>query len=92
MFESGKVYTNRYNDEYTFVPLTPNTYQFRMTGEGDSLAYCRCGGKIGQDALDTNDLGMFDPSGGPYVSIGTRVDNKPITRIYQKDNTFYVET
>ena len=28
----------------------------------------------------------FDPSGGPYISIGFEVDNKKVTRIFFKDN------
>ena len=43
MFEAGKVYKNRYNDEYTWVILSENEYQFRMTG--DSMKYCRYSGR-----------------------------------------------
>ena len=39
----------------------------------DDMAYMRMGGKEGQEQIDMNDLGMFDPPGGPYVEIGSKV-------------------
>jgi len=62
---------NRYGDEYHWEKLNDKEYKFVM--EGDSLKYCRYGGKEGQGKLDTNDLGMFDPSGGPYVAVGSKI-------------------
>ena len=62
---------NRYGDEYHWEKLNDNEYKFVM--EGDSLKYCRYGGKEGQEKLDPNDLGMFDPSGGPYVAVGSKI-------------------
>lgn len=59
---------NRYGDEYHWEKLNDKEYKFVM--EGDSMKYCRYGGKEGQQGLDPNDLGMFDPSGGPYVEVG----------------------
>ena len=89
MFGSSKVYTNRYGDKYVFSQLFENQYLFKM--EGDSLNYCRYGGKEGQVGLDMQDLGMFDPSGGPYVALGTKVDGKPIIRIRESALGFVVE-
>lgn len=90
MFESQKVYKNRYGDEYHWEPYTlKNTYVFRM--EGDSLKYCRFGGKEGQEGLNWDDLGMFDPSGGPYVGLGTKIDGKEIVKISSLEDTFVVE-
>lgn len=79
MFEAGKVYKNRYGDEYTWVILGENVFQFRMTG--DSMQYCRYGAQEGDESLDITDLGMFDPSGGPYVTLGMTIDDKPITKL-----------
>jgi len=90
MFDAGKVYKNRYGDEYTWVVLEDNRYQFRMTG--DSLKYGRAGGKEGQDQLDWNDLGMFDPSGGPYVAVGMEIDGKPIVRLYSTEDGYGADT
>ena len=78
MFESNKVYKNRYGDEYFWFPVESG-YIFNM--KGNSMDYCRMGGKVGQEGVHTNDLGMFDPSGGPYVELGTKIDGKAITKI-----------
>ena len=64
-------YRNRYDDTYYYEPVSEKTYKFVM--EGDSMQWCRYGGKEGQMQIDTNDLGMFDPSGGPYVAVGDKV-------------------
>ena len=62
---------NRYGDEYSYVKHDDNLYRFNMDGEG--MKYSRYGGKEGQEEIDLNDLGMFDPSGGPYVAIGSKI-------------------
>ena len=62
---------NRYGDEYSYVKYDDNLYRFNMDGEG--MKYSRYGGKEGQEEIDLNDLGMFDPSGGPYVAIGSKI-------------------
>lgn len=62
---------NRYGDEYHWEKLNDNEYKFVM--EGDSMKYCRIGGKEGQEKLDPNDLGMFDGSGGPFVEVGGKI-------------------
>jgi hypothetical protein len=38
-----------------------------------SMNYMRYGGREGQEEIDMNDLGFFDPSGGPYVAIGSKI-------------------
>lgn len=88
MFESNKTYMNRYRDEYKWITLNENTYQFEMSG--DSMNYCRFGGREGVEGIDTSNLGMFDPSGGPFVGLGMEIDNKPITRIYSESDAMYV--
>lgn len=62
---------NRYGDEYHYEKIGENEYKFVM--EGDSMKYCRFGGKAGQEGIDQDDLGMFDPSGGPYVAVGSKI-------------------
>ena len=62
---------NRYGDEYSYVKYDDNLYRFNMDGEG--MKYSRYGGKEGHEEIDLNDLGMFDPSGGPYVAIGSKI-------------------
>lgn len=77
--KSETEYTNRYNDKYRWKKLGENTFEFIM--EGDSMKYCRAGSKEGQSEIDNNDLGMFDPSGGPFVGIGDKIDDRVIKRL-----------
>jgi len=86
MFESGKTYTNRYGDEYSWIVIDENTYRFDMTSNGPN--YARWGGKEGQEKMDMNDLGMYDPSGGPYITIGMEIDGRPIKRLFIKRDVF----
>lgn len=89
MFKSSVQYTNRYKDSYTWIKVSENTYEFTM--DSDSMKYCRYGGREGDEGIDITDLGMFDPSGGPYVCLGMEIDGKPITRIYSEVDKMYVE-
>ena len=89
MFKSNEKYTNRYRDQYWFEKVSPTTYLFVM--EGDSMEYCRYGGREGVEGLDNSNLGMFDPSGGPFVALGIKIDNKPIVKISSTDAGFVVE-
>lgn len=89
MFESNVTYTNRYRDVYTWTKLSENVYEFTM--EGDSMQYCRYGGKEGVEGIDDQDLDMFDPSGGPYVCLGMKIDDKEIKRLYSTSKGFGAE-
>jgi len=91
---------NRYGDEYHWKKLNDKEYRFVM--EGTSMDHCRIGGKPFQEGLDPNDLGMFDPSGGPYVAVGSGIywdeiegaeKQQPltVTRIRSTDEGFVVE-
>jgi len=62
---------NRYGKEYWFDKVDDNTYRFCM--EEGAAAYMRFGGREGQSEMDLNDLGMFDPPGGPYVAVGSKI-------------------
>lgn len=61
---------NRYGDTYYYEWVKGNTYIFVISSEQGFMRY---GGKEGQLDIDMSDLGMFDPPGGPYVSIGSYV-------------------
>lgn len=67
---------NRYGDEYEFVQLDENTYVIK--GE---LKYWRFGGKEGQEQIDMDDLGMADPSGGPFIETGMKLFGRTVVRI-----------
>ena len=62
---------NRHGNEYNYVKYDDNLYRFNMDEE--HMKYMRYGGKEGQEGIDSNDLGMFDPPGGPYVAVGSKI-------------------
>lgn len=67
---------NRHGDEYDFVKVEQNTYT--ITG---NLKYWRYGGQEGQDDVDYNNLGFVDPSGGPFIGIGSQIEGRRVVRI-----------
>lgn len=81
-FISEKVYSNRYRDEYKIVKVDENIYKFEMK----NLEYCRWGGKEDQKEIDMNDLGMFDPSGGPFLEPGQfEIDGRKVIRLFSNE-------
>jgi len=56
-------YINRYSDKYTFKLNDDNNIDWK--GE---FKYCRYGFEV-----DPNIKTMVDPSGGPFISIGTNM-------------------
>jgi len=95
MFRTEDTYVNRYGDEYYFTVVPKSisglATQYLFNMKGDSMKYCRYGGKDGEEGIDVNDLGRFDPSGGPYVCLGMEIDGKPITRISDSPEGFILE-
>lgn len=77
---------NRYGDEYQFESVNDNT--FTITGD---LKYWRYGGKEGQERIDFTDLGFVDPSGGPFIQVGMKIEGRVITRIRAEDDNIYFE-
>ena len=77
---------SRYGDVRSFVPVNENTYKY----EGDTM-YCRFGGKEDQTDIDTNDLGFFDPDGGPFVSAGFPIGDRIVTRIISNTDGIFFE-
>jgi hypothetical protein len=67
---------NRYGNEYYFEKVDDNTY----TIVGD-LKYWRFGGREGQSQMDMTDLGFVDPSGGPFIAVGSEIEGRRIHRI-----------
>lgn len=90
-FLSEETSTNRYGDKYWFEVVGDNKFLFKMNEDNTSLKYCRMGGKPYQEKVDMSDLGMFDPSGGPYIALGIEIDGKPITRISSVKEGFLLE-
>lgn len=82
---------NRYYGVHNYLELVDdNTYALRFSREEEG-DYCRVGLAKGCKWED-NEYYFIDPSGGPFLSIGSTI--KPdtvITRIYSKDNTYYIQ-
>jgi hypothetical protein len=80
-FVSGKEYVNRYKDTYRFIKESDTVYTFSM--DGNSMQYCRFGGKDGVSGINSNDYGMVDPSGGPYMAVNEMfIDGREVIRIF----------
>lgn len=67
---------NRYGDHYHFEKLTENSFQI----VGD-LKYWRFGGHEHQDKVDFNDIAYVDPSGGPFIAVGSLLEGRVVSRI-----------
>ncbi len=77
---------NRYGDEYNFDKVNDKTYT--LTG---NLNWWRFGGKEGQSGVDMNDLGFVDPSGGPFISIGYKIEGRVVKHIRAEGEQIYLE-
>ena len=80
---------NRSGVEYNFVKVGESRYHFEMDKKG--MEYMRLGGREGQDVLDMSDLGFFDPPGGPFIAIGSAVDNRTVKHIEWDEAGIFVE-
>lgn len=77
---------NRYGETYYFEQVDTDTYT--LTGD---YKYFRTGGLPDDNLIRNNDLGFFDPSGGPFISKGFLIDGRKVSRIYTEDNNFFFE-
>ena len=76
---------NRYGDKNYLQYIAPNKYKLVLNSEVKD--YCRYVYADGCSFGD-NEYYAVDPSGGPFLSIGSRInENETITRIYcEKDS------
>lgn len=77
---------NRYGDEYEFEKVSDNTY--KIVG---NLKYWRFGSHSGQNEIDLNNLGFVDPSGGPFIAVGDKIEGREIIRISVKGDDIFFE-
>ena len=84
---------NRYGVEYSFTRVEDNLYRFNIAES--EMIVMRMGGQDYQDEIDMEDLGFFDPSGGPFVEVGSKIylDKEPltVTRIMSREEGIFVE-
>lgn len=86
MSEPIEVYpiTSRYNDKNTLV-LQEDGRTYKFEGDERWIRY-------GWHEDDPQSLTMVDPSGGPYISLGFRIGDREVTRIYRKEDGYYFTT
>ena len=85
MGNGGEGMKNRYGVEYNFEKINDNTYN--IVGE---LDHWRFGSQEYADEIDYQNLGFVDPSGGPFISLGYKIDGRKVTRIYlDNDNILF---
>lgn len=77
---------NRYGVEYTFNKVDDNTYT--IVG---NLDHWRYGGQEGQERLDYSNLGFVDPSGGPFIGLGYKIEGRKVSRIRVLSDTIYFD-
>ena len=63
---------NTHGIKFDWNKLSDNEYIFTM--EQSKYGYTRLGGKEHQTSIDMQDLGFFDPPGGPFVKVGCNVN------------------
>lgn len=77
---------SRYGDTHTLVPVPEvgeNTYRYVPAQEWMPMRYIFDGDY--REDVDEFDLTAVDTDGGPFLSIGDKVDGMEIKRIYVKD-------
>jgi hypothetical protein len=83
---------NRYGAEYSFVSAEDNLYRFNIAES--EMEYMRMGGRE-EAEIDMEDLGFFDPSGGPFVEVGSKIyegcNALTVTRIMSRADGLFVE-
>ena len=67
---------NRYGTEYMFKKTGDNEYTIK--GE---LDHWRFGGREGVEGVSMDDLGFVDPSGGPFIAVGDKIEGHKVKRI-----------
>lgn len=81
-----KRYKNRYGDEYWFEQIDKDVYKIM----GD-LTHWRFGGKDNEVGVNEDDLGFVDPSGGPFISIGSELPIGKVKTISSNENGIFLK-
>jgi hypothetical protein len=66
---------NRYGTEYMFKKTNDNEYT--IMGE---LDHWRFGGREGVE-MSMDNLGFVDPSGGPFIAVGSWIEGRKVINI-----------
>lgn len=76
--------SNRYN--YDVFLLQEKENEYLLKGEDNALC-CVC---VNYDKIPTNIISV-DPSGGPYIAVGSVIDGKEVESITSTNNGFKVK-
>lgn len=71
-----QIMRNRHGEFYSYKKVNENTYT--ICGK---LSYWRYGGREGQPEMDLTNLGFVDPSGGPFIELGMKIEGRTIKNI-----------
>lgn len=77
--------TSRYGDTHRLVPVPEigeNTYKYTPAKDWMPMRYIYDG--MFDEDMDEFDLVAVDTDGGPYLSVGDKVEGREIKRIYVK--------
>lgn len=64
------------------IYILNNKAQIMFNRYGDSYQF---------EKIDYDNLGFVDPSGGPFIELGSKIENREITRIFVKGEQTYFE-
>lgn len=86
----GEVYVHS-STRYAYGEEEPElTIVYKFVSE-EETKYARFGGKEGDPGINMGDLGIFDPSGGLFISEGFVIDGKRVKRIFADDGDVFFE-
>lgn len=81
---------NRYGAKNYLELVDEDTYALRFSDPQEG-SWCRVGLAEGTKWED-HEYYFVDPSGGPFLSVGTPItEDKVVDRIYSEENTYYIK-
>lgn len=72
---------NRYKQNNRLVYSGEGDKWYLIFNNHKEYDYCRVGLKEGETNWDCNDFSFVDPSGGPFISLNSKIDNKTVYKI-----------
>ena len=78
--------TNSLGNEYWWTAVSGSEYLLNIEVD----ARPKMGGHVGSIEVNTDDLGVFEATGGPRISIGDSVEGKVVNHIRKTEEGFVV--
>lgn len=80
---------NRYGDKNYLEKVDDHIFILRLDNE--SKDYCRFGLREGH-TWDDKEYDFVDPAGGPFIHVGSyKIEDKPVSYIYENDGNIIIE-